>query len=157
MFSALVALTLTPALCAMLLKPKSDVPPSNFLDRFFARFNAWFDRLTERYGRFIGMTTGSLKRVAVFLLLVIVGIVLLFRVTPTGFVPDEDVGAFFVQAILPDAANSQRTEQVLTDFSGRLRELEGVEAVMTISNFDVLSGTVTPSGGLMIAKLAPWH
>ncbi|OBV11961.1 efflux RND transporter permease subunit [Erythrobacter dokdonensis] len=157
LFSSVVALTLTPALCALLLKPRPEEPGTGWLDRFFARFNAWFDRMTEKYGRFIGMTTSSLKRVAVFLLLAIGGVVLLFRVTPTGFVPDEDVGAVFVQALLPEASNSQRTNEVLKDFSGKLGALPGVESVMAISGFDVLSGTATPSAGLMVAKLAPWH
>ena len=157
LFSSLVALTLTPALCAVLLKPRPDEPGTGWLDRFFARFNAWFDRMTEKYGRFIGMTTSSLKRVAVFMALVIGGVVLMFRVTPTGFVPDEDVGAFFVQALLPEASNSQRTNEVLGDFSAKLNALPGVESVMAISGFDVLSGTATPSAGLMVAKLAPWH
>jgi len=158
LFSSLVALTLTPALSALLLKPKSDHGESgNLLYRFFAKFNAGFDRLTARYDGFVGLTTSSLKRVAVFLALVIGGIVILFRVTPTGFVPDEDVGAFFVQAMLPDASNTQRTGEVLGDFSGKLRSLEGVEAVMSISGFDVLSGTAAPNAGLMIAKLAPWE
>jgi multidrug efflux pump len=157
LFSSVVALTLTPALCALLLKPRPDEPGTGWLDRFFARFNAWFDRMTGRYGRFIGMTTSSLKRIAVFMALVIGGVVLLFRVTPTGFVPDEDVGAIFVQALLPEASNAQRTNAVLGDFSAKLGALPGVESVMAISGFDVLSGTATPSAGLMVAKLAPWH
>jgi len=158
LFSSLVALTLTPALSALLLKPKSEHGESdNLLDRFFARFNAWFDRLTARYDTFVGITTVHLRRVAIFLALVIGGIVLLFRVTPTGFVPDEDVGAFFVQAMLPDAANSRRTGEVLADFSDKLRGLDGVESVMSISGFDVLSGTAAPNSGLMVAKLAPWE
>jgi len=157
LFSSLVALTLTPALCAILLKPRPEQPGSGLLDRFFARFNAWFDRLTGKYGRFIGLTTSHLKRVAVFLALVIGAVVLLFRVTPTGFVPDEDVGAFFVQALLPEASNAQRTDAVLADFSGKLGALPGVESVMAISGFDVLSGTASPSAGLMVAKLAPWE
>ena len=157
LFSSVVALTLTPALCALLLKPRPEEPGTGWLARFFARFNAWFDRLTERYGRFIGMTTANLRRVAVFLALVIGGVVLMFRVTPTGFVPDEDVGAIFVQALLPEASNAQRTNEVLGDFSGKLNALPGVEAVMSISGFDVLSGTASPNAGLMVAKLAPWH
>ncbi len=157
LFSAVVALTLTPALCALLLKPRPEEPGTGLLDRFFARFNAWFDRLTEKYGRFVGMTTTSLKRVALFLLLVIGGVVLMFRITPTGFVPDEDVGAVFVQALLPDASNSQRTNAVLSDFQGKINQFPGVESVMTISGYDVLSGTASPSAGLMVAKLAPWH
>lgn len=157
MFSALVALTLTPALCATLLKPKSHEGPKNFLTRFFDRFNAWFDRLTERYGAFVGATTSSLKRVAIFLAIVVAGVVLMFRITPTGFVPDEDTGAFFVQVMLPDASNSQRTGDVLLSFSDQVEELPGVEAVLGITGFDVLSGTAAPSAGLMIVKLAPWH
>ncbi|WP_338466799.1 multidrug efflux RND transporter permease subunit [Novosphingobium sp. ZN18A2] len=158
-FSALVALSLTPALCSLLLKPKGEDKPEeekSWLNRFFDRFNTGFARMTDRYARIVGMTTTSLKRVALLLVFVILAIVMLFRITPTGFVPDEDVGAFFTMAQLPDASNSQRTQAVLDSYSKKLEKLPGVESVLSISGFDVLSVTAAPNAGMMISKLKPW-
>ena len=158
LFSALIALTLTPALSALLLRPKNDnAAPKNLLDKFFAGFNRGFERLTERYVGVVRRSTRSLGIVALVMALVVAGIVWLGRVTPSGFVPEEDVGAFFVQAILPDASNGLRTQEVLDGFSTKLRQLPGVDSVLAINGFDVLSGTATPNGGLMIVKLKPWH
>src|SRR5262245_1075353 len=105
MLSALVALTLTPALCAMLLRPKEhDAAPHGPVQRFFHAFNEAFDRLNHHYSV---ITTHGARRVAlvvIVLAVVVVGILGLLRITPTGFVPDEDKGSLFMQIILPDAA-----------------------------------------------------
>lgn len=157
MFSALVALTLTPALCSILLKPKSHDKKLGPLDRFFGGFNRGFESLTQRYTGLVGKSLTNLKRVALVMVLVFIGVFALFRVTPTGFVPDEDVGAFFVQAILPDASNIQRTQQVTDEFMTKLGQTKGVESVLSVTGYDVLSGTAAPNAGLMVVKLLPWH
>ena len=158
MFSALVALTLTPALCALLLKPnphKTD-DQKNWLERFFDRFNAAFKRMTGAYGGHVLTMSTSLKRVMVAFGIIIVAIVMLFRWTPSGFVPDEDVGAFFVQVVLPDASNPQRTQAVLDSMDAKLTKLPGVESILSVNGFDLMSGTAASNGGLMIVRLKPW-
>jgi multidrug efflux pump len=155
MFSALVALTLTPAMCSLMLKPK-DHHASGPMDRFFAGFNRRFDRLTEGYTSLAAAGVRRLFRVVVVMVVLVAGIVLLSRATPTGFVPDEDQGAFFVHVALPEAASSQRTERVLSKVQQLLSAEPGVDAVLTISGIDLLSGTAAPNVGMVIVKLDDW-
>ena len=153
-FSALVALTLTPALCMMLLKPHHD--SHGPLARFFKAFNSGFDWLNARYGKAAGM----LARRAVLVLLtlgVLVFVVAgLFRSIPTGFVPDEDKGAVFMQVMLPEAAAQERTAAVLAQVQQIARTIPGVDSVVGVTGFDLLSGTAASNGALVIVKLKPW-
>jgi multidrug efflux pump len=156
MFSALVALTLTPALCSIMLKPKTSHAASGLLDRFFAMFNRRFERLTERYGMFVSGTVKRLVRVVLMMLVLGVALLGLTRITPTGFVPDEDQGAFFVQTMLPEAASTARTEKVVGQIQALLRQQEGVASVLGISGFDMMSGTASPNAGMAVVRLTPW-
>ncbi|MEZ5463487.1 efflux RND transporter permease subunit [Dokdonella sp.] len=155
MFSALVALTLTPALCAIMLKPKDD-SAQGLVDRFFAAFNRGFDRMTEGYGRVAAAGVRRLARVVVVMVVLLVGISMLARVTPTGFVPDEDTGAFFIHVVLPEASSSERTSQVLDKVQQLVDGQEGVEAVLTINGYDLISGSNASSAGLAVVRLKPW-
>ncbi len=154
MFSALVALTLTPALCLMLLKPHAE--KRGPLAAFFKRFNAGFDWLTGKYG----IAAALLARRTLLVLLTLGILVLvtggLFRSVPTGFVPDEDKGAVFMQVVLPDAASQERTEAVLRRVEQITKAVPGVDAVVSISGFDLISGTAASNGALVIVKLKPW-
>ena len=156
MFSALVALTLTPALCSLLLVPKDKDKKPGPLGRFFAAFNRRFARLTERYLGVAGFALGSMKRLLLAMLLLLIALVLAFRATPSGFVPDEDQGAFFMHVALPEAASTQRTQQVLAELTPRIQALSGVAGVMSVSGFDLMSTTAAPNAGLLIVQLKPW-
>ncbi len=154
MFSALVALTLTPALCLMLLKPHAE--KRGPLAAFFKRFNAGFDWLTGKYG-----SAAALLARRTLMVLLTLGILVLvtgglFRSVPTGFVPDEDKGAVFMQVVLPDAASQERTEAVLRRVEQITKAVPGVDAVVSISGFDLISGTAASNGALVIVKLKPW-
>ena len=160
LFSALVALTLTPALCALLLKPQpehaTDAPPRGPLRRFFHGFNHRFDQLNHEYGRAAGLSARRISIAVATLLIVIVAIFGVLRITPTGFVPDEDKGAVFMQVILPDAASQQRTLRVLADVEAIARSQPGVDAVSAIAGLDMISGTAASNCALVIVKLKPW-
>ena len=155
-FSTIVALTLTPALCATLLRPRP-APGNGVLDRFFGAFERGFGRLTTRYSRIAAIGVGAPRRVFLALLVICVGLVGLARITPTGFVPDEDVGAFFAAVALPEGATLARTDAVVDAYGRDLGTLAGVESVLSISGFDVISGTATSSGALLIVRLLPWE
>lgn len=156
MFSALVALTLTPALCALMLKPKQHTDNPGLLDRFFAAFNRQFDRLTNHYTSFTVASVRRLMRAVIIMLILCAALVGLTSVTPTGFVPDEDQGAFFVQTVLPEAASVDRTTQVMEQIQTLIRKQDGVESVLSISGYDLISGTAAPNAGLSIVRLKPW-
>ena len=154
-FSALVALTLTPTLCIMLMKPHAH--GDGLLDRFFRGFNRGFDWLNHRYGK---VAAGLVKRMLI-VMLIFGGILLatgeLFRIVPTGFVPDEDKGAIFMQVVLPDAASQERTQAVLQKVEETTRAIPGVESVVGVTGFDLISGTAASNGALVIVKLKPWE
>jgi len=157
LFSALVALTLTPALCAILLKPKDHGGRRGLMDRFFDAFNAWFERMTGHYTLFAAKTVRRLARVVLVMAVMFAALVMLTRITPTGFVPDEDQGAFFVQTVLPEAASVERTAKVVAQIQTLLRQQEGVESVLGISGYDLISGTAAPNAGMAVVQLKPWH
>jgi multidrug efflux pump len=154
MFSALVALTLTPALCMMLMKPHAE--SHGPVARFFKAFNSGFDRLNARYGVAAAMLARRTLMVMLTLGALLFVISGLFRSVPTGFVPDEDKGAVFMQVVLPDAASQERTAAVLEQVVQITKSVPGVESVVSVSGFDLISGTAASNGALVIVKLDPW-
>jgi multidrug efflux pump len=157
MFSALVALTLTPALCAILLKPKVHAEKPGLIDRFFNGFNHQFDRLTGSYTGIAASGIRRLGRIVIVMAVLGAALVGLTKITPTGFVPEEDQGAFFVHALLPEAASSERTAKALRQVQGMVMKQEGVEGVLAISGFDLMSGTAAPNAGMVVVQLKPWE
>jgi The (Largely Gram-negative Bacterial) Hydrophobe/Amphiphile Efflux-1 (HAE1) Family len=155
MFSALVALTLTPALCRLLLKPHTGERHGP-VARFFGAFNAGFERLTERYGRAASLLARRTLMVMLTFAALLVVIGGLFRAVPTGFVPDEDKGALFMQVVLPEGAAQERTEAVVRQVEAIARQVPGVDAVVSIAGYDLISGTNASNGALVIVKLKPW-
>ena len=111
MFSAVVAITLTPTLCILLMKPHEE--SNGLLARFFRAFNSGFDRVNAHYGAAAAVLARRTLLVLLTLGIVIFVTVGLFRAVPTGFVPDEDKGAVFMQVLLPDAASQERTDAIL--------------------------------------------
>jgi HAE1 family hydrophobic/amphiphilic exporter-1 len=154
-FSAINALTLSPALSAMLLRPPK--PGKGPLAWFFRKFNAMFDWVIERYGRVIG----GLTRKATFsmLLLVVVcgGIWALGKVVPGGFIPDEDKGYLFVAVELPEGASLQRSDEVLKQVEQIVTNTEGVRSALAISGINILNNLNVPNCALMFVGLEDWH
>jgi hydrophobic/amphiphilic exporter-1 (mainly G- bacteria), HAE1 family len=154
-FSAINALTLSPALSAMLLRKPT--PGRGPLAWFFRKFNAFFDWVIEKYGKVIG----GLTRKATFsmLLLVIVcgGIWGLGKVVPGGFIPDEDKGYLFVAVELPEGASLQRADEVLRQVESIVNNTKGVRSALAISGINILNNLNVPNAGLMFVGLDDWH
>ncbi len=153
--STVNALTLSPALCALLLRPK----PAGSTRRFvlFRWFNAGFDRTTSGYARAVG---GSVRRVALVmaayaLLLVVTGTGLAHL--PTGFVPDEDQGYVLANVQLPDAASLERTQATMRKVDGILIGSPGVSDVVSVAGYSLLSGTNSPNMGMVFIIFDPWE
>src|ERR1700741_4497713 len=155
LISAFNALTLSPALSALLLRPrKKSTGP---LGKFFDWFNRWFDKVT---GGYVNWSHFLIRRWALALLM-LVGIwvvaVLMGKSLPTSFIPEEDQGYAFVQIQLPDAASLQRTDAVMRKLDDMLRNMHGVKSFSGISGFSLLSNTSASYTGFYFLQLEPWE
>ena len=129
MFSALVALTLTPALCALLLKPKKPGGGRGPIAAFFRAFNRGFVWVTDHYGQGVNVLVRRSFIIVGVMALVFVACNALFARVPTGFVPDEDQGYFYLQGTLPDAASQQRSQLFADQVAQIITKQPGVDSV----------------------------
>ncbi len=154
--SAFIALSLTPALCAMLLKPHNENSHKGVMARFFKRFNDWFDRLTKSYGAIVTKLIHHVKYTFIFLLIIMVGLLYLSKVVPSTFIPAEDQ-AFVIAAVsLPEGASLNRTQDTIDKFSKAVQTIPGVENVVEISGYDILSGGSKSNAGTCFIGLTDW-
>lgn len=154
LISAFNALSLSPALAAMLLKPHQEVKGP--IGRFFGGFNRGFDATTKWYVRVAG---GLARRAAVSLLIVAVvglGAGGFLKLLPNGFVPDEDQGILLVNVQLPKAASLERTKQVCEKINGILASHPAVASFNTVGGMSFLSGTFTPNAASYFVRLKDW-
>jgi len=151
LFSSVNALTLSPALCGLLLRPS---PAKR--GWFFSAFNWGFDKSTRGY---IG-TVGMLVRRAGLVMVVFAGLlaatVLLFDRVPGGFIPNEDQGYFLVNAQLPDGASLQRTQEVVDEINHVVKDMPGVAHVIAVSGYSGLDQLATINAGTLFVVLEPW-
>jgi HAE1 family hydrophobic/amphiphilic exporter-1 len=152
--SAFNALSLSPALSAMLLRPRRE--SRGVLARLFGAFNRGFARATHGY---VDLSHRLVRKTAVSLLL-LAGFTLLAgglgRRLPTGFIADEDQGFLLMNVQLPDAASFQRTDQVTRKIEGILEDVEGVHGVVTINGFSLLTRTSASYTAFFFVALDPW-
>jgi HAE1 family hydrophobic/amphiphilic exporter-1 len=154
LFSALGALTLTPALCAMLLK-KSE-PSSGLLGRFFGGFNRAFDRATGAYVGISGFVARKLLRGLVLFAAIIFGTYLCGKSLPSGFIPEEDQGYLLANMQLPDAASLERTGKASRSVEQIILDTPGVESVTTIDGFSLLTSSSSSNTTFFFVWLKPW-
>jgi hydrophobe/amphiphile efflux-1 (HAE1) family protein len=149
-FSTINALTLSPALCAMILRPPQQSRP-----RIFQSFNSALARSREHYLGLLQRMARWLAVSAMLLVLVFSGIYGLFRVLPTGFIPSEDLGYLFVNVQLPNAASLERTGEVLREIGTIVEQTPGVANSITIAGNSLLGGPGSDAG-MVIVALKPW-
>jgi len=155
LISSINALTLSPALCATVLKP--NVPGEEKKKGwFFSLFEKYFNKLTHGYVSWVRFLVRKVLLVSLLLGLIIGSTVYLFSSLPTGFIPPEDKGAFMVDVALPDGASLQRTESVLKEVTDIINSEAGVADVLTVSGYSMLKGAATSNGGLAIVVLDEW-
>lgn len=155
--SAINALTLSPALCALLLKPRHEGHESKgLLARFFAGFNNLFDRTLYGYGQTVRMLLRRSLLVAATLGVVLFGIYGMYKITPGGFLPSEDEGYFIVDISLPNAASLERTGQVMREVERIVQAQPGVKDVFNLGGQSFVSGNNASSVGTLIGVLKPW-
>lgn len=154
--SAFIALTLTPALCATMLKPHVPGAQSNWLSRTLDRFNELLERFSDWYGFQLAKLARKLWLTVLALIAFVAIAAGIFRVLPTSFVPAEDNGYFLIAINLPPGASSSRTMQVVQDVSNFLQNDSDITEVAGVSGFDILSNAQQSSSGVMFATLADW-
>jgi len=154
--SALNALTLSPALCALLLKgdhSNTQTKRSSFKQRFFIAFNHGFNSLTSRY-------LNGVRKMIQFKWISIVGLVLvvlvtgwLIRRTPTGFIPSEDLGFIAISVNLPPGSSMKRTQAILNEAADKVRDMDSKFAFNEVAGYNVLTGSTSPSSGVAFFRM----
>jgi len=152
--SAFNALTLSPALCAMLLKPKAK--GSGPLQKFYDWFNGVFGRVTNGY---VGICRLAIRRTAVslfFLVGVAVATGFFGKLVPSGFLPDEDQGYVFAAIQLPDASSLQRTAEIAAQAEELIMKVPGVEYTTTVVGYSMLSQVTNTYSAFFFITLKDW-
>jgi len=154
--SAFVALSLTPALCTLMLKPSNENDKKNFLDKFFISFNNWFGKVTNSYTRGVATWIKSSRLVVTMLLCLFVGLYFLFSSKPSGFIPTEDEGRFYITYEMPEATSTIRS---ITMMKSIMKKLEGIPAIKTvggIAGLNIISFSNKSNVGTLFVLLKPW-
>lgn len=154
--SGINALTLTPALCALMLKPIVPHAKKTLLQRFFDGFNKRYDRLSDRYKWLLGKIAN--RRV------VTLGVLVLFvamtwgisKVLPTGFIPTEDQGTVYVSVNAPVGSTLERTETVMDEIDRVTQQMDEVESISSLSGYSMVTEGVGASFGMSTINLKPW-
>jgi HAE1 family hydrophobic/amphiphilic exporter-1 len=153
-FSAFNALTLSPALCALLLKPKKE--SRGPLARFFGWFNRRFENATNGYVRTSGFLIRKSGFALIFLVLVSVVAFFVARDIPGAFLPEEDQGYLFVAMVLPTSSSVQRTKEASKSMEKAVLSIPGVESIISVNGFSLLSFTQSTYNGFYFVTLKPW-
>ncbi len=155
-FSAFVALTLSPALCALLLKPHELGAEGSIFEGFFAKFNDWFERVTNRYVGQVGWLISRLKLGVLALLVITVLMGMLYKLVPATFIPQEDQGYFVASVSLPEGSSLNRTSETTRRLAEHISKLPVVDNVMNITGFDILSNGAKSNGATIFVGLKEW-
>ncbi len=153
-FSSINALTLSPALCRLLLRKRQ--PSTGMLGRFFEKFNDGFDKLTDKYVGLTRVVATNIKKGIMFIIIVVIGLAVLGKLIPGGFMPEEDMGYLFVNIQLPDAASLQRSDAVSKKVEGILAKYDQIEYVTAATGFSMLSGSFTSNSAFLFVSLKSW-
>jgi HAE1 family hydrophobic/amphiphilic exporter-1 len=154
--SAFVALSLTPALCSLLLKPSKINDKAKGLDRFFFRFNHWFENVSERYTLSVSKWIKGAKYVVILLICIGVATIMLFKNKPTGFIPSEDEGRIYITYELPEASSTARSIEVLNKLMDVVHETPGVSHFAALGGLNVVNFSTKSNGGTIFCSLNDW-
>jgi HAE1 family hydrophobic/amphiphilic exporter-1 len=157
-FSAFSALSLSPALCAMLLKPTKPVEEqTGWLAKFFAGFNRIFEKVTGGYLKGATFFAKKSMRIVALLGVILLAVVFLGKKIPLGFIPEEDQGYVLVNIVLPPASSLQRTDEVSRKVDSFLAEEESILSFTTINGYSALTSSFQPNNAFIFISLKPWE
>ncbi len=156
--SGINALTLSPALCAILLKQHHHVPDAkkNFLQKFFQGFNNWYDGLSNKYKKVLGLIINRRFVTVASLVGFLFFTYGFMNFVPTGFIPNEDQGTIYASVTTPAGSTLERTELVTDAIQQAAQGLDAVETVSTLTGFSLITEGIGPSFGMVMINLKPW-
>jgi HAE1 family hydrophobic/amphiphilic exporter-1 len=154
--SAFIALSLTPALCTLLLRPTHIDEKSKYLNKFFYHFNRWLEYLTGKYTHGVKHSINKPILIVVILLCICVGAIFLFKHKPSGFIPPEDGGRMYVTYQLPEASSTTSSVAVITKLMKVLDSIPGVAHYAALSGLNILNSGTTSNSGTIFCMLKPW-
>jgi len=156
LISAFVALSLTPALCTLVLKPTHFDQQSRGLNRFFYKFNKWFASVTEKYSNGVRKIIKGSKYALIILLCIFIGTYLLFKAKPTSFIPTEDEGRLYITYELPEASSTSRSLEILYRLMDTIKTIPGVGHYAALGGLNVVTFASKSNGGTIFCQLKPW-
>lgn len=155
--SAFVALSLTPALCSIMLKhSKDENAKKGLLEKFFTSFNRGFNKMNSSYAKGVAKWVRKTPYVVIMLVVLFVGLFYLFKSKPTGFIPTEDEGRLYVTYEMPEAASTARSLAMLKELSDTLQKIPEISVVGGLAGFNIISFSNKPNVGTMFIMLKPW-
>ena len=150
--SGVNALSLSPALCSILLRPQSGKKTKGF----FGWFNRRFGRSVDSYLKTSKIMVRHSARTLIFIAISVIAVLLLLKTVPTGFLPNEDQGYLMADVQLPEAASLNRTKEAIDRINSILRRNDNVQSVTSVAGFSILSGNQSPNSGLIFIRLKDW-
>ncbi|MBN2639943.1 MAG: efflux RND transporter permease subunit [Bacteroidales bacterium] len=156
LISAFVALTLTPALTSLMMRPNPVNVNSRGLNGLFYRFNIWFEKRVESYGKNVRYTIRKAPMMLVMLIVIYIGVGLLSKYTPQSFIPNEDQGMLMAVVQLPPGASTQRTKKVMNEFGEILKKNKYISHYFLAPNFNIMTRTRLSNFGTSFIGLSPW-
>ena len=154
--SAFIALSLTPALCTLLLKPSGTVKEAKGLNKWFFKFNEWFERITDKYTNGVKKSIAGAKYVVILLICICVGAYFLFQHKASGFIPSEDDGNLYVTFQLPPASATTQSIDVMTKLMKVVASTPGVAHYAALSGLNVVNNATNSNCGTIYVQLKPW-
>jgi hydrophobic/amphiphilic exporter-1 (mainly G- bacteria), HAE1 family len=154
--SAFIALSLTPALCTLLLKPSDPKKQQRGINKLFFSFNTWFDKVTEKYTNGVNRSIRSSKYVIILLICICIGAFFLFQKKPTGFIPSEDDGNLYVTFQLPPASATSQSVDVMNKLMKVVTSTPGVAHYAALSGLNVVNNATNSNAGTIYVQLKPW-
>jgi HAE1 family hydrophobic/amphiphilic exporter-1 len=154
--SAFIALSLTPALCTLLLKPTKIKQGARGLNKLFYNFNTWFERITDKYSFGVKRSIKASRFILVMLVCILTGAVFLFRHKPTGFIPSEDDGNIYVTFQLPPASSTTASVNVMKQIMQVVSTTPGVAHYAALSGLNIITNASNSNCGTVYCQLKPW-
>ena len=157
LISAFIALSLTPALCTILLKPTVKKEEAKGMNKWFFKFNDWFERITNGYTEGVKKSIKASRYIVVLLICICVAAFYLFQHKPTGFIPSEDDGNLYVTFQLPPASSTNQSVEVMQRLMKVVAATPGVAHYAALSGLNVINNATNSNCGTVYVQLKPWE